>query len=76
VAEAISQTCRRIRAETRLERVCLSGGTFQNMKLLKGTAQRLRGQGFEVFLQSRVPPNDGGIALGQAAMAAELLRRG
>jgi hydrogenase maturation protein HypF len=74
VAEAIVETCRRIRGETKLARVCLSGGTFQNMRLLGLTVAGLRGTGFEVFLHAKVPPNDGGIALGQAAIAAELLR--
>jgi hydrogenase maturation protein HypF len=72
LAEAIVETCRRIRGETKLTRVCLSGGTFQNMRLLGLAVAGLRGSGFEVFLHARVPPNDGGIALGQAAIAAEL----
>ena len=74
LAEAIVETCRRIRGETRLARVCLSGGTFQNMRLLALAVAGLRGAGFEVFLHAKVPPNDGGIALGQAAIAAELMR--
>jgi hydrogenase maturation protein HypF len=75
VAQAIAETCRRLGVETGLTRVCLSGGTFQNQKLLKATVPLLRRSGFEVFLHSKVPPNDGGIALGQAAIAAERLRR-
>ncbi len=74
LAEAIIETCRRIRSETKLTRVCLSGGTFQNMRLLGLAVAGLRGAGFEVFLHAKVPPNDGGIALGQAAIAAELMR--
>jgi len=74
LAEAIVETCRRIRGETSLTRVCLSGGTFQNMRLLGLAVAGLRRAGFEVFLHAKVPPNDGGIALGQAAIAAELMR--
>ena len=59
-----------IRALSRLRRVCLSGGTFQNMRLLGTTAAALRRHGLEVYLHAQVPPNDGGIALGQAAIAA------
>jgi len=73
VAEAILEGCRRLRAEEKLNRVCLSGGTFQNRKLLERTLAGLRGRGFEVYLHAQVPPNDGGIALGQAAVAAEML---
>jgi hydrogenase maturation protein HypF len=72
LADAIVEACRRIRGETKLARVCLSGGTFQNMRLLGLAVAGLRGAGFEVFLHAQVPPNDGGIALGQAAIAAEL----
>jgi hydrogenase maturation protein HypF len=74
LALAIVETCRRIRGETSLTRVCLSGGTFQNMRLLGLSVAGLRGAGFEVFLHAKVPPNDGGIALGQAAIVAELMR--
>jgi hydrogenase maturation protein HypF len=74
VAEAIAETCRRIARETGLRRVCLSGGTFQNVRLLTRTLALLRAADFEVFLHAEVPPNDGGIALGQAAIAAARMR--
>ena len=70
LADATVEICRRVGAESKLRRVCLSGGTFQNMRLLASTVAGLRAGGFEVFLHSQVPPNDGGIALGQAAIAA------
>ncbi len=66
VADAIVHTCRHIG----LPRVCLSGGTFQNIKLLSRIVPALRRAGFTVYLHEKVPPNDGGIALGQAAIAA------
>jgi hydrogenase maturation protein HypF len=75
VAAAIVEVCRRLRAEEKLNRVCLSGGTFQNMKLLARTLAGLRRLEFEVFIHAQVPPNDGGIALGQAVVATEILRR-
>jgi len=75
VAAAILEVSTRIRASERLNRVCLSGGTFQNFRLLGRTVKLLRGAGFEVFLHARVPPNDGGICLGQAAVANRRLRR-
>ncbi len=71
VAAAIIETCRRIGNP---RRVCLSGGTFQNMRLLRATITGLRSAGFDVFLHSKVPPNDGGIALGQVAVAVAQLR--
>jgi hydrogenase maturation protein HypF len=74
VAEAIAETCRRIRGQSGLRRVCLSGGTFQNVRLLTRTLALLRAADFEVFLHADVPPNDGGIALGQAAIAAARMR--
>jgi hydrogenase maturation protein HypF len=70
VSDAIAETCRRMSVETGLRRVCLSGGTFQNRLLVSRTAALLRGAGLEVFLHRRVPPNDGGLALGQAMIAA------
>ena len=74
LAAAIHETCLRMRRESGLERVCLSGGTFQNMRLLGLTARALRASGFELFLHRNVPPNDGGIALGQAVIAAERMK--
>ena len=50
--------------------VALSGGVFQNKVLLEQVVRRLDEQGYEVLTQSRVPANDGGLALGQAAIAA------
>ena len=71
---AIAAVCHRMRAELALTRVCLSGGCFQNARLLEGCLRTLREDGFEVFSQRAVPANDGGISLGQAAIACEILR--
>ena len=76
IAALIADVCRRIRESARLNRVCLSGGTFQNKYLLEGAANLLRNLDFEVFLHSRIPPNDGGIALGQAVIANHILNSG
>ena len=73
LANVIAEVCGRIRSSDGLDRVCLSGGTFQNMYLLERAVRRLRAQGLEVFLHSAVPPNDGGIALGQAVIANAVL---
>jgi hydrogenase maturation protein HypF len=70
VAAAIVETCVRLQRESGLVRVCLSGGTFQNVLLLGRITAGLRTAGLEVYLHAKVPPNDGGIALGQAAIAA------
>jgi hydrogenase maturation protein HypF len=76
LSAAIVEVCRRIRKSDGLDRVCLSGGVFQNHLLLGLTAAELRRLGFGVFLHAIVPANDGGISLGQAVIANELLRRG
>jgi hydrogenase maturation protein HypF len=73
LAAAIGEVCRRIRRADGLERVCLSGGSFQNMRLLEQTAAELENSGFTVYSHSEIPPNDGGIALGQAAVANSLV---
>jgi hydrogenase maturation protein HypF len=73
-AASIHEMCLRMRRESGLNRVCLSGGTFQNMRLLGLTARALRASGLELFLHRNVPPNDGGIALGQAVIAAERMK--
>jgi len=69
VAAIIVETCLRLRAETGLEEVALSGGVMQNRLLLARALPALEQKGFRVRLHSKVPPNDGGICLGQAACA-------
>ncbi|MCO6450807.1 MAG: carbamoyltransferase HypF [Caldilineales bacterium] len=54
-------------------RVALSGGVWQNRRLTEHAVKRLRNSGFEVILHRQVPPNDGGISLGQIAVAAAQL---
>jgi hydrogenase maturation protein HypF len=54
-------------------RVALSGGCFQNRLLTDRAVQRLRACGFEVLLHTRIPTNDGGLSLGQIAVAAARL---
>jgi hydrogenase maturation protein HypF len=54
---------------TREPRVVLTGGCFQNRYLTERAVARLRSEGFHPYWHQRVPPNDGGIALGQAVMA-------
>ena len=65
-----SELCEIIGKETGLNRVVLSGGVFQNSFLLTGLIQTLTRNNFQVFSHTLVPPNDGGIALGQAMVAA------
>jgi hydrogenase maturation protein HypF len=58
-----------IAASSKLKQVVLSGGVFQNRYLTERAAAVLESRGFVVHTHQRVPPNDGGIALGQAVMA-------
>jgi hydrogenase maturation protein HypF len=57
-------------------RVVLTGGCFQNRYLTERAINRLHHAGFEPVWHQHVPPNDGGIALGQAAWAARLMEAG
>ena len=76
VARLIVSVAERIRNERKLDRVALSGGVFQNILLLGKTSELLQCNGFRVFTHARVPTNDGGISLGQAAVANALIKSG
>lgn len=60
-----------VRMERGINQVCLSGGVFQNLLLLTQVVRGLRQENFQVYIHNKVPCNDGGIALGQAVIAAE-----
>ena len=70
LVSAAAEMCARIRDDTGLNRVVLSGGSFQNMYLLKNLSSMLKDAGFEVFRHSRVSCNDEGLSFGQCAVAA------
>ena len=70
LAAMIAGACLAVREETGLTTAALSGGVFQNRLLLRLCDQTLQQLGFTVLKHSTVPPNDGGIALGQAVYAA------
>jgi len=69
VAELVASCAGRIRQLFGLNRVALSGGVFQNKLLTEMTLELLRTAHFEPLVHRRVPPNDGGLSLGQAAIA-------
>ena len=69
VVDAIARMCVVLRDATGVDVVALSGGVFQNVLLLTRTVHALEHHGFHVLTHSRVPPNDGGISLGQAVVA-------
>jgi hydrogenase maturation protein HypF len=70
LADAAAAACAGVASERGLDAVALSGGAFQNRRLLERTARALTEAGLDVLVPERLPPNDGGIAFGQAAVAA------
>jgi hydrogenase maturation protein HypF len=70
MAAAIHAACRRARAAGGPSLVALAGGCFANRRLTERATARLEGDGFTVLLPRLVPPGDGGLAYGQAAVAA------
>jgi hydrogenase maturation protein HypF len=68
VARLVVETCRRIRLDSGLDRVVLSGGVFQNILLLALVFDGLKEADFRVYTHHLVPTNDGGISLGQAVI--------
>jgi len=69
VAAGVAATCAALREREGIESVALSGGVFQNRRLLRALRHDLEAARFRVYGHHVVPPNDGGIALGQAAIA-------
>jgi len=72
LADVIVKTCGRLRQRSGLDRVALSGGVFQNIRLSRLAVDGLGRAGFQVYTHHQVPPNDGGLALGQAAIATRV----
>ena len=74
VAGMILAVCKKIKDDTGVKNVALTGGVFQNKILMERTLSFLRKEGFEVYYNISVGPNDGGISLGQAYLGMEYLK--
>lgn len=74
LAEQIVAVCIEARKSAGRNKTALSGGVFQNRLLLRLTEERLEQEGFEVLRHHMIPPNDGGIAIGQAAYGMNRLQ--
>ncbi len=75
IADMVRNVSLRVRGKTGIGKVALSGGVFQNRLLLSLTLRKLTEAGFICYHQKKVPCNDGGISLGQAIIANEIVRR-
>lgn len=75
LCDRVVQTAWTLCRGTGLQTVALSGGVFQNRLLLEGISEGLEKRGLTVLTHTRFPANDGGIALGQAAIACHAARR-
>ena len=76
LAKAIATLAARIARAEELDSVALTGGCFQNATLLRLVDERLRAEGLAVLSHENVPANDGGLALGQAAVGRALMQQG
>ncbi len=74
IAKMVLEICIALREKSGLNTVALSGGVWQNIFLLQRTLDALRKNDFDILIHRQVPTNDGGLALGQAAIAAWKLR--
>jgi hydrogenase maturation protein HypF len=74
LAESVREICLKIKSETGINEVALSGGVWQNITLLGRTLSLLKSSGFRVYIHREVPTNDGGLSLGQAVIAATKMR--
>lgn len=75
LAEMIVDACVCLREKTRITTVALSGGVYQNQLLLQLSVEGLEKEGFHVLRHRLIPPNDGGICLGQAVAAMKYLMK-
>jgi hydrogenase maturation protein HypF len=73
LAFAVQEAARQIRAETGITKVALSGGVWQNITLLGRAVGLLKNDQFEVLIHHQLPPNDGGLSLGQAVIGLHKL---
>ena len=71
LVEVLAELASRLREKSGLQRVCLSGGTFQNAYLFERVCERMGKENFRVFSHGEVPAGDGGLSLGQALVAAK-----
>ncbi|NLF80362.1 MAG: carbamoyltransferase HypF [Clostridia bacterium] len=76
LAAFCAEMCLRLRGDSGLNTVALSGGCWQNRFLLDACRKTLTELGFQVYFNSQTPINDGGIAYGQAAVAAAKVQKG
>jgi hydrogenase maturation protein HypF len=70
LVQALAESARTLCAENKLDTAVLGGGVFQNLLLLEGVSEALRKSGIRVLSPEKLPANDGGLALGQAVIAA------
>jgi hydrogenase maturation protein HypF len=76
MASIILELAKRYKNRCKINKVCLSGGVFQNKVLLNKAVNKLANDGFKVYFNNRVPVNDGGISLGQSWLALNGYERG
>jgi len=74
VAQLALEICQQLRSTRGIEQVALSGGVWQNITLIRRTLSLLQRDGFAVYIHLQVPTNDGGLSLGQAAIAAARMK--
>lgn len=74
IVQMVANVVSKLRRETGIADVALSGGVWQNITLLGRTLSLLQNEGFQVYIHKEVPTNDGGLSLGQAVIAASRMR--
>jgi len=76
IVKLVVSICMRIREDSGINQVTLSGGVFQNSFLLKKTCSNLENNNFEVYTHKKLPMNDGGVAIGQIIVANAIIQNG